>query len=137
MASLGISNFNMKKKKLNLRDIKPNSEKEHSHDDGHNHSKGSNNFKAYSPAIVSFVMLIIGITLDYFDINFFRNWIRVVWYIVAYIPVGFPVVKEGWKSIKKGDVYNGVLLEKRIEDKSDPEAADLTNIYQNNGYLAA
>ncbi|CAM1347808.1 heavy metal translocating P-type ATPase [Tenacibaculum insulae] len=100
----------MKKKKLNLRDIKPNSEKEHSHDDGHNHSKGSNNFKAYSPAIVSFVMLIIGITLDYFDINFFRNWIRVVWYIVAYIPVGFPVVKEGWKSIKKGDVFTEFFL---------------------------
>jgi len=39
--------------------------------------------------------------------------------------------------IKKGDVYNGVLLEKRIEDKTDPEASDLTNIYQNNGYLAA
>ncbi|OCK43022.1 cadmium-translocating P-type ATPase [Tenacibaculum soleae] len=100
----------MKKKKLNLRDIKPNSEKEHSHDDGHNHSKGSNNFKAYSPAIVSFVMLIIGITLDYFDINFFRDWIRIVWYIIAYIPVGFPVVKEGWKSIKKGDVFTEFFL---------------------------
>lgn len=100
----------MKKKKLNLRDIKPNSEKEHSHDDGHNHSKGSNNFKAYSPAIVSFVMLIIGITLDYFDINFFRDWIRIVWYIIAYIPVGFPVVKEGWESIKKGDVFTEFFL---------------------------
>ncbi|CAM1333872.1 MULTISPECIES: heavy metal translocating P-type ATPase [Flavobacteriaceae] len=100
----------MKKKKLNLRDIKPNSEKEHSHDDGHNHSKGSNNFKAYSAAIVSFVMLIIGITLDYFDINFFRDWIRIVWYIIAYIPVGFPVVKEGWKSIKKGDVFTEFFL---------------------------
>ena len=100
----------MKKKKLNLRDIKPNSEKEYSHDDGHNHSKGSNNFKAYSPAIVSFVMLIIGITLDYFDINFFRDWIRIVWYIIAYIPVGFPVVKEGWKSIKKGDVFTEFFL---------------------------
>ncbi len=100
----------MKKKKLNLRDIKPNSEKEHSHDDGQNHSKGSNNFKAYSPAIVSFVVLIIGITLDYFDINFFRDWIRIVWYIIAYIPVGFPVVKEGWKSIKKGDVFTEFFL---------------------------
>ena len=37
--------------------------------------------------------------------------------------------------IKKGDVYNGVLLEKRIADKSQPDGDDLTNLYQNNGYL--
>ena len=37
--------------------------------------------------------------------------------------------------IKKGDTYNGVELEKRIADTSDPDAFDLTNLYQNNGYL--
>lgn len=37
--------------------------------------------------------------------------------------------------IKKGDTYNGVLLEKRIADKSKPDGEDLTNLYQNNGYL--
>jgi outer membrane protein insertion porin family len=37
--------------------------------------------------------------------------------------------------IKKGDVYNGVLLEERIADKSKPDGDDLTNLYQNNGYL--
>jgi len=37
--------------------------------------------------------------------------------------------------IKKGDVYNGVLLEKRISDKSKPDGDDITNLYQNNGYL--
>jgi outer membrane protein insertion porin family len=37
--------------------------------------------------------------------------------------------------IKKGDTYNGVLLEKRIQDKSKPDAEDITNLYQNNGYL--
>ena len=38
-------------------------------------------------------------------------------------------------SIKKGDVYNGVLLEKRIADKTKPDGEDITNLYQNNGYL--
>lgn len=28
----------MKKKKVNLSDLKPNSEDQHSHDEGHNHS---------------------------------------------------------------------------------------------------
>lgn len=37
--------------------------------------------------------------------------------------------------IKKGDVYNGVLLEKQISDNSKPDADDITNLYQNNGYL--
>ena len=37
--------------------------------------------------------------------------------------------------IKKGDTYNGVELEKRIADRSDPDADDLSNLYQNNGYL--
>ena len=37
--------------------------------------------------------------------------------------------------IRKGDTYNGIELEKRIADNTDPDAFDLTNLYQNNGYL--
>ncbi len=37
--------------------------------------------------------------------------------------------------IKKGETYNGVLLEKRIADKTKPDGEDITNLYQNNGYL--
>ncbi|GMN05923.1 outer membrane protein assembly factor BamA [Croceitalea sp. MTPC5] len=37
--------------------------------------------------------------------------------------------------IKKGDTYNGVLLKERIADDSKPDANDITNLYQNNGYL--
>ncbi len=100
----------MKKKKLNLKDLKPNSGTEHSHDDGHNHSGKSNNFKVYLPAIISFTMLIIGIALDYFDVAFFKDWLRIIWYGIAYLPVGLPVVKEGWESIKKGDVFTEFFL---------------------------
>src|SRR5699024_9614050 len=39
--------------------------------------------------------------------------------------------------LKTGDIYNGVLLQERIQDESDPDAEDITNLYQNNGYLAA
>ncbi len=37
--------------------------------------------------------------------------------------------------IREGNTYNGVLLQERIENAEDPEANDLTNLYQNNGYL--
>ena len=38
-------------------------------------------------------------------------------------------------SIKKGDVYNGTLINKRIDDPTDPDAESVTNLYQNNGFL--
>ncbi|SFJ12404.1 BamA/OMP85 family outer membrane protein [Myroides guanonis] len=37
--------------------------------------------------------------------------------------------------IEKGEVYNGVLLEKRIDDKTNPDSYNISNQYQNNGYL--
>jgi outer membrane protein insertion porin family len=37
--------------------------------------------------------------------------------------------------IREGETYNGVELRKRIADDTKPDALDLTNLYQNNGYL--
>ncbi|NCG04669.1 MAG: outer membrane protein assembly factor BamA [Bacteroidetes bacterium] len=37
--------------------------------------------------------------------------------------------------LKSGDTYNGVLLRQRIADQTKPDGEDLTNLYQNNGYL--
>ncbi len=42
---------------------------------------------------------------------------------------------RGALGIYEGNVYNGVLLQERIEDVENPEANDLTNLYQNNGFL--
>jgi len=37
--------------------------------------------------------------------------------------------------INEGDTYNGVELDKRIADDTKPDANDLTNLYQDSGYL--
>ncbi|GGG33739.1 BamA/OMP85 family outer membrane protein [Bizionia arctica] len=37
--------------------------------------------------------------------------------------------------IYPGETYNGTLLSKRIADNENPDASDITNLYQNNGYL--
>jgi len=37
--------------------------------------------------------------------------------------------------IEKGDTYNGVELRERISDETNPDANDLTNAYQNTGYM--
>ncbi|EIJ37326.1 heavy metal-translocating P-type ATPase, Cd/Co/Hg/Pb/Zn-transporting [Galbibacter orientalis DSM 19592] len=94
----------MKKKKVNLKDIKSNSE------NGHNHDGSSSGFKTYIPAVISFTMLIIGIALNYFDVDFFEKWTQIVWYTIAYLPVGYPVLKEGWRSIRRGDVFTEFFL---------------------------
>ena len=56
-------------------------------------------------------MLIVGITIDYFDaLPYFKDWIRIVYYTAAYLPVGFPVIKEGWNSINNGDFFTEFFL---------------------------
>ncbi|MDF0706266.1 MULTISPECIES: heavy metal translocating P-type ATPase [Flagellimonas] len=104
----------MKKKKVKLRDLGSKERQgENGHESGHNHGgpEGVSKFKTYLPAIFSFVMLIIGIAVDYFDaFPFFKGWIRIAWYTLAYLPVGFPVIKEGWNSIKHGDFFTEFFL---------------------------
>ncbi|RIV51730.1 cadmium-translocating P-type ATPase [Flagellimonas taeanensis] len=104
----------MKKKKVKLRDLGSKERQgEHGHESGHSHDgpEGVSKFKTYLPAIFSFVMLIIGIAVDYFDaFPFFKGWIRIAWYTLAYLPVGFPVIKEGWNSIKHGDFFTEFFL---------------------------
>ncbi len=85
---------------------------EHSEEDGHDHSKGSDSpFKMFLPAIISFCLLIIAITFDNFvKPEWFAGWVRVAWYVVAYIPVGFPVIKEAFESMGKGEIFSEFLL---------------------------
>lgn len=68
------------------------------------------NMNPYTPAIFSFILLVTGICFDHFQLSFFNNWLRLAWYIIAYIPVGLPVAIQGWKNITKGDVFTEFFL---------------------------
>lgn len=85
---------------------------EHSDDDGHEHSGGDQTtFQMFLPAIISFILLLVAIGFDnYFTQTWFTGWVRLIWYIVAYVPVGFPVLKEALDSIRKGEVFSEFLL---------------------------
>ena len=89
-------------------------EEQHSDDDGHNHDhafKEKSTFQVFLPAIISFGLLLLAIGFDnYFIQNWFSSWVRVVWYVAAYIPVGLPVVKEAIESIRKSDIFSEFLL---------------------------
>ncbi|KAA5535808.1 heavy metal translocating P-type ATPase [Paenimyroides baculatum] len=86
---------------------------DHDHDhNGHDHSANEgSSFKLFLPAVISFVLLILAISFDnWFPQSWFTGWVRIVWYLVAYAPVGFPVIKEAFESIPKSDVFSEFLL---------------------------
>jgi len=89
---------------------------DHSEHEGHDHDHSHDTedktvFQMFLPAIISFLFLLIGIALDYFvENNWFNGWVRLVWYLVAYIPVGIPVLKEAYESIIQGDVFSEFFL---------------------------
>ncbi len=86
--------------------------RDHDHDHGHSHdSEGKSVIEMFLPAIVSFVLLIVGIVMDHMiKPEWFTGWIRLIWYLIAYIPVGLPVLKEAFGSIKNGDVFSEFFL---------------------------
>lgn len=68
-------------------------------------------WKEYLPAITSFVFLMTGIVFDHFiKPYFFTGYIRLGWYILSYIPVGVPVIKDAFKSIMKGSLFSEFFL---------------------------
>ncbi|MEC4053717.1 heavy metal translocating P-type ATPase [Myroides odoratimimus] len=87
------------------------SDHNHGHDHDHDHSHGGENTKLFVG--FSLVMLLIGVFLaniikaDWFINN---NTLRLSWYIVAYLPVAFPVLKEAVKLGGKGDFFNEFSL---------------------------
>ncbi len=78
----------------------------------HDHGTASDsNIKLFLPAIISFAFLISAIVLDnYVTQNFFTGWLRIAWYVAAYLPVGWPVLKDAFKTIGKGEVFTEFLL---------------------------
>ena len=85
----------------------------HADDDGHDHDHNADQstFKMFLPAIISFILLIIGMGFDnYIPQNWFTSYVRLGWYIAAYLPVGIPVLKEAFESITKGEVFSEFLL---------------------------
>ncbi len=87
---------------------------DHSDDDGHDHSHSGdtdNVFKMFLPAIISLALLLAGIAMDnWFPQTWFTDWVRIIWYVVAYAPVGLPVLKEAVESIRKGEIFSEFFL---------------------------
>lgn len=83
----------------------------HDHEHDHSHDNNASTFELFRPAIISFVFLISGILFDYvFHFPWFQGWLRLVWFLLAYLPVGLPVLKDAFKSISKGNFFSEFFL---------------------------
>lgn len=95
---------------------KDNHHHDHSHSHGHDHDhshdlEGKTTFQLFLPAVVSLILLLTAITFDnYFLQNWFTGQVRLAWYIIAYIPVGLPVIKEAIESIRYKDFFSEFFL---------------------------
>ncbi|MDQ0638144.1 Cd2+/Zn2+-exporting ATPase [Pedobacter sp. W3I1] len=90
----------------------PKHNHDHAHEEGDDHDHGGDPsaFKTYLPALVTLVMLMIGIVFDnLFTVPAFQT-IRPYWYIVAYLPVGIPVLREVWETFKAKDFFTEFSL---------------------------
>ena len=68
-------------------------------------------FQEYWKAGLSFILLISGIIMNALGSSFFhKEYVTLIWYIVAYLPVGLPVMKEAWESMKEKDYFSEFTL---------------------------
>ncbi|MBO3272057.1 cadmium-translocating P-type ATPase [Hymenobacter defluvii] len=82
----------------------------HDHGDGHGHDHGPAGDNPYLWPGVSLALLLAGIALDYFGAAWFTGYVRLVWYGVAFLLVGWKVIRSAVQSIPSGNIFNEFLL---------------------------
>ena len=67
--------------------------------------------KDYWRIILSALLLFGGLILNATDTTFFKGeYVPFIWYLLAYLPVGLPVMREAWESILQKDIFSEFTL---------------------------
>lgn len=67
--------------------------------------------RLFLPAAISMLLLLVGLALEHWlQAPWFTSNVRLIWYTLAYIPVGFPVIRSAFHAIKKGEVFSEFFL---------------------------
>lgn len=75
---------------------------------GHEHKSGR---MGIIMPILSFVLLVTGVILGKIGGEWFSlPWVKFVWYLVAFLPVGLPVMREAGEAFLKKDFFNEFSL---------------------------
>ena len=93
---------------INVEQVAEKADNKHDHDSGDSKRWIDNEWLM---ALISFVLLATGLVLDFFvEPGWFSNTIRLIWYAVAYLPVGLPVVIKGIRLAFRGEVFTEFFL---------------------------
>lgn len=81
-------------------------------EDGHDHNTPTKTgWSPFWPALISAVLLVSGLMVEnVLRLELFNGSIKISWYILAYIPVGTPVIKKAWQTFREGEVFTEFFL---------------------------
>lgn len=93
-------------------------DQEHSHENGHHHHEHSHEHGGEESSkstilrsCICFIMLITGLAMSHYDVAWFSDsLVKIIWYAVAFLLVGIPVIREGWEAILAKDIFNEFTL---------------------------
>lgn len=72
---------------------------------------GDETMNVYILPFLSFILLTGGIAMNVLEVGFFGHpYVALAWYVLAYLPVGLPVMKEAWESILRKDFFSEFTL---------------------------
>ncbi|MFT7451792.1 MAG: Cd2+/Zn2+-exporting ATPase, partial [Patescibacteria group bacterium] len=78
------------------------------HDHSHDQAAG---WQAYLPAVISSILLLSGLALEHFFLApFFKAPVDIIWYSLAFLPVGWPVLKEAFHNLLKWQIFTEFFL---------------------------
>ena len=81
----------------------------HCHEHGHNHEHNEE-MSWWKPAL-SLSMLLAGIVMSATGVQLFQNqWVKLAWYVAAWLPTGLGVMREAIEEMREGEVFSEFLL---------------------------
>ena len=80
------------------------------HDHGEEEETSESSTSPYLVPGISLVLMLAGIAMDYYKVGFFTGYVRPIWYGVAYLLVGWKVIRSAIQSIPSGNIFNEFLL---------------------------
>jgi Cd2+/Zn2+-exporting ATPase len=81
---------------------------EHSHEHGHEHGHGHGN--PWICPIISAILLLSGIIICHCSNILDAQYHGLIYYLIAFMPVGIPVFKEAYSEIKEGEIFSEFTL---------------------------
>ena len=98
------------KRVVNLAGVAEDEHAGHDHGSGDDHDHGPAGDNSYLVPGISLVLMLAGIAIDYYKVGFFIGYVRPIWFGIAYILVGWKVLRSAIQSIPSGNIFNEFLL---------------------------